>query len=758
VKQGGFGVARERLSVLAVMPAAGENEWFAGGISDAEKCGLELTIIPTVAAAEERLHSGSFDVALLFWDFSEQASPAGSDWVHRSSDQIAIVVLVQAWEAALARDLLQAGAQDVLPRQDLSAGGLFRALLHAAQRHRRIAPLAAAEVERRRWFDDSLDLLCIADFDGHLKRVNPAFDALEYAEEELLGRPFLDFVHPGDRAAVLQQLEKLGQGVDVEHFPCRMILKDGRVRRSEWTCRAPRQGDRGLYAAGRDVTDRAEMEARHQGREKEFRNVLDSLPFCICVIDEQAAIRTVNRAWRAFARENQSLPHPTDFVGENYLGAAESALGTSEHQDAQRTIDGIRQLLSTQQGSFELEYPCHSSTELRWFRLHAFPLCGENTGVVIVHEDITRQKMAEIASEESDARYRSLAHDTNAVPWEVDAETMNFTFVGAQAARVFGFPPEEWQRPNFWEEHLHEQDREWVPGYCAGRVQTQSDFQFDYRMVSATGKVIWVHDVVHVKRNEKGQPYKLSGYLIDITERKHAEQKLQASEQRYRTVVDAAGEAIVRISTRGIAETWNPAAQNQFGYTAAEMIGTNVARLVPPHLLSEFARILSKLQEGRSILGWETQRLTKDGRLLDVVLNLAPIRNEEGTVIGGAASVRDVTEYKRAREELRRRTEQLAHLTRVASMGEMATWLAHELSQPVGAAANYADGCARLVEAGSTPPADLLAKLRLLRECISESARIIRGLKSFLSKTEPRKVRCDLHALISEVDGLVLAW
>jgi PAS domain S-box-containing protein len=118
-----------------------------------------------------------------------------------------------------------------------------------------------AELELERVFTLSLDLLCIAGFDGYFKRLNPSWErTLGYTEHELLSRPFLELVHPEDRAQTTSALDVLGEGQELIEFENRYVCRDGSVRWFEWTSRpVPEQGL--IYAVARDVTDRKRGEA-----------------------------------------------------------------------------------------------------------------------------------------------------------------------------------------------------------------------------------------------------------------------------------------------------------------------------------------------------------------------------------------------------------------------------------------------------------------------------------------------------------------
>jgi PAS domain S-box-containing protein len=123
-----------------------------------------------------------------------------------------------------------------------------------------VARRRRAEREVERVFESALDLLGIAGLDGYWKRVNPAFErTLGYSREELLSRPLLDFVHPGDKERSLAALEALRKGRQVDSFVNRQVGKNGEVHWLEWNVRpAPQEGF--LYASARDITDRRQAE------------------------------------------------------------------------------------------------------------------------------------------------------------------------------------------------------------------------------------------------------------------------------------------------------------------------------------------------------------------------------------------------------------------------------------------------------------------------------------------------------------------
>jgi len=120
-----------------------------------------------------------------------------------------------------------------------------------------------AEREMERFFEMSLDMICIAGLDGYFIKLNPAWEkALGFSREELRARPFMDFIHPDDRAATLAEIRKMDAGVDIIHFENRYRHKDGSYRWLAWQAPATPPGQDYLYATARDVTEPKQAKAR----------------------------------------------------------------------------------------------------------------------------------------------------------------------------------------------------------------------------------------------------------------------------------------------------------------------------------------------------------------------------------------------------------------------------------------------------------------------------------------------------------------
>ena len=149
----------------------------------------------------------------------------------------------------------------------------------------------------------------------------------------------------------------------------------------------------------------------------------------------------------------------------------------------------------------------------------------------------------------------------------------------------------------------------------------------------------------------RDEPGNLQGYAVvirDVTERREAE----AATARLAAIVASSDDAIVSLKLDGIVTSWNRGAEKLFGYSTDEMLGQPIQRLIPSGRVEEEEEILSRMRRGDRIEHYETVRRHKSGRLIDVSLTASPMTDSGGTVIGASKISRDITERKRAEEQL----------------------------------------------------------------------------------------------------------
>jgi two-component system sensor histidine kinase DctS len=203
----------------------------------------------------------------------------------------------------------------------------------------------------------------------------------------------------------------------------------------------------------------------------------------------------------------------------------------------------------------------------------------------------------------------------------------------------------------------------------------------------------------------------------------------------------------------------NPAFCRMTGFTSAELVGRDPP--MPywiPEQLDETLELHQAVLDGKAPPdGFEVTLQRKDGERFQALIYEAPLIDSNGRHTGWMASILDVTERRRAEELARQQQEQLQFTSRLVTMGEMASTLAHELNQPLAAIASYNTGCLNLLAAGTFDPREIREALEKLGVQAQRAGRIIRRVHDFVRKSEPKRAPCSLAEIVDDCLGFVEA-
>lgn len=244
------------------------------------------------------------------------------------------------------------------------------------------------------------------------------------------------------------------------------------------------------------------------------------------------------------------------------------------------------------------------------------------------------------------------------------------------ATRVFGYQPDEIIGRSILQlipPELHHEEDEILRKLRAGeRIE-----HYETVRVGKNGEQIAVSVTISPIKDETGRVIGGSKIARDISARK------KNDELRFRlaAIVDTADDAIISKDLNGVVTSWNEGAHRMFGYTAEEMIGVSILRLIPEELQYEEEQILRTLRAGDRIDHYETTRRKKNGESLEVSITISPIKDESGHVIGASKIARDISDRKRV-ERL------LIQSEKIAATGRMAATVAHEINNPLESVIN----------------------------------------------------------------------
>jgi len=314
--------------------------------------------------------------------------------------------------------------------------------------------------------------------------------------------------------------------------------------------------------------------------------------------------------------------------------------------------------------------------------------------------------------------------------------------------RIYGFDP-EYGPPAF--EHLlqrtHPEDRAKWKGAIDRAIDRKSDYEVEFRILLPNATTKYIHTVGHPVLNASGDLVQFVGSSTDITERKRAEQATRL----LAAIVESSHDAIVSKSLNGVITSWNKGAERLFGYAAEEAVGQNITLIIPPERRHEERTIVEQLTRGERVDHFETVRMRKDGSLLDVSLTISPMKDASGRVVGASKLARDITERKRAEEALRQAQTDLAHASRLTTMGEFTASLAHEVKQPIAAAVTDANTCVRWI---TRDEPDLKEAREAAWRTVKDAKRateIINRVRLLFKKGTPQRELVDVNEVAREM-------
>ena len=368
--------------------------------------------------------------------------------------------------------------------------------------------------------------------------------------------------------------------------------------------------------------------------------------------------------------------------------------------------------------------------------------------LLIVREDLLGRARAETAALESEERLRTTLRSIGDAVLATDGNG-RVAFLNPVAERLTGWPASEASGKAV--EDVFRIVSE------ATRVAVESPVRRVIREGVVVGlanhTLLLARDGTEIPIADSGAPIhdaggKITGVVLvfrDISELRRAER----GTLRLAAIVASANYAIIGETTDNLITDWNPGAEALFGFSAAEMVGHKMSELSAPREADPTPRATADLLAGRPVSEFEARRRTKDGRWLDTVVTLSPIRDDEGRVVGISRMIRDVTERRRHSRELEE-ARRLAEDANAAKDRFLAT-LSHELRTPLTPVMASVQRLERRADLAS----GMAESLAMIRRNVELEARLIDDLLDLTrivrGKVEIERAPLDLHAVLATV-------
>ena len=329
-----------------------------------------------------------------------------------------------------------------------------------------------------------------------------------------------------------------------------------------------------------------------------------------------------------------------------------------------------------------------------------------------------------------DRFYETIVHSLGGIVWAANPETFQFTFVSEQAGRILGYPVREWLDPGFWRRHTHPDDIERCTAFCRDATLNGRDHTFEYRMLAADGRVVWLRDIVTV-RTEANATVRLVGIMLDITEAKGREEEQRETHALYRFLAENTNDVITLQDLEGRIVYASASYVRMFGRTSETGFD-----LVHPDDLETIRGSWERVVRGETMSA-SFRCIHPDGFWLWV--------ESRGwlTDYHGAPHVlavtRDLTDRRRLENELRQ-------AQKMEAIGLLAGGVAHDFNNLLTVILGYAELLGELVKEPRTH-----AVVEEIRHACDRAVVLTQQLLAFSRKQVLNPAVIDLNEVIGDV-------
>lgn len=464
-----------------------------------------------------------------------------------------------------------------------------------------------------RIFNHAMDMLCIAGFDGYFKTLNPAWaQVLGYTVEELLTKPWLEFVHPDDKELTENAKSTLVDGKEVYQFQNRYICKDGAVKWLSWNS-YPYKEEGVMFGVVRDVTQQKIDEQTLRDNEEKFTKTFNSSPVALAVSHMyDGVLEDVNLAFLRLS----------GYEKDAVIGRTPMELGMTNKDTYGHAMNQFMKLGSLHQ--VEQQFTTRRG-EVRdvLLSLESFKVGGEEY-VLSSFIDITDRKQYE-------AELARLTRAVEQSPVSIVITDLEGTieYVNPRATEVTGYQSYELMGQNPRVLSAGEKPKEEYEAMYKALARGET-WQGEFHNKKKDGSLYWESASISPVINDKGEIINYVAVKEDITARKAMQQELLQSEERYRDMFESNPLPmwVYELDSLAFMEV-NEAAVQKYGYSRDEFLQMTLKDIRPaeevPKLLENMKLTSDKYQHSDY---WK--HLTKDGKLLDVEINSHSVLDKDG--------------------------------------------------------------------------------------------------------------------------------
>jgi|GEM_PF-1317248 len=626
-------------------------------------------------------------------------------------------------------------------------------LASAISRKRADDALRASEERLRGALGSLLEGFILFDVDDRLVMINDVYRRINPNAQEFLenGAKFEDVIRANVERGIIADAVGREEAFVQERLAQHRSPKGPIVRRftngQSYIVKETRTPEGGTAVTFTDITELKRTEAALRDSEKRFRAVTQSINDAIIAInDENRIIQWNVGARRIFGyEESEMLGQPLSIVmpkrlRERHEAAIKHVKQTGESRLIGQTIELAGLHKDGSEFPAEISIGTWSSGGKTYF-----------SGVV---RNITDRKRAEAALRDSREQLRAVV---DASPSAITVKDREGRFVLVNRAFADWMNSEPKAIVGKTLDDLFPVEAGELAALDNSVVGTGAITTNEITIRYGDGKI---RDVLLTKgpvRSADGIIVAVCTVVTDVTDLRRVDRALREMQQRLQIVIDNLPMGINVKDREGRYVLVNKRFEEWHRVSASEVVGkrpeeiSDLLKATAPSRNAQHQAVI----EAKSVVTRPLRILRLDGRMHDIEVTKFPILDARGDVrLVGTIST-DVTERKRAEQNLAELQAELAHVSRISTMGEMAAGLAHELNQPLTAITNYAKGTLRRLHAGGGESVDLLPIMELVAEQALRAGDIIRKIRGFMNRSEPQKSPIDLQKTIDEVIALL---
>ncbi|MGO8880995.1 MAG: PAS domain S-box protein [Desulfomonilaceae bacterium] len=458
--------------------------------------------------------------------------------------------------------------------------------------------------------------------------------------EEIKGNPsVIHWAYQHEREEMVRRLNTYGS---VSDFECRILNAQGEERTCVTSLRLyPEQVV--LEGSIMDITDRKRAEESLKETSAFLDTLLEAIPLPIFYKDTDGMFVGFNKSFEEFYGKPSR-----ELVGKSVFDVYPEELAKVYYAKDNELFQnpGVQVYNTPIQDGRGVVHDIifHKSTYS--------DSQGHVLGLIGVILDITERKRAEDALRKSEENYRLLAENTLDVIWQMDLD-LRFTYVNRAILQVTGYTQDQWIGTRL-ADHCDEENFRKMAQVVSEEISKGADSWgaiIEAEMLKKNRQPFSVEIYGKIIFGENGLPMALQGITRDITERKLAETAMRERERHFRSLLETIPDALVVYDNRGKVTFTNKAFERFFGWSMEELAGKPLENFVPPSEEAITKQSWERTLQGENVV-FETQRWTKDGKVLDLQMSTAILRNMNGELTASIVIHRDITAKKRAEEEL----------------------------------------------------------------------------------------------------------